>query len=78
MTAVEWFSLVKEGGAYVSPLLLGAIFWLSADRNRLLNSLKAKDDLLKEKDDKLASLSERTLVFMAEIKTFLFQGGRPA
>lgn len=78
MTEVQWFALVKEGGTYVSPLLLGAILWLLADRNRLLNSLKAKDDLLKEKDDKLASLSERTLVFMAEIKTFLFQGGRPA
>lgn len=70
--------MVKEGGAYVSPLLLGAIIWLSTDRNRLLTSLKDKDVLLKEKDDKLASLSERTLVFMAEIKTFLFQGGRPA
>jgi hypothetical protein len=78
VTEIQWFAMVKEGGAYVSPLLLGAIIWLSADRNRLLESLNAKDILLKEKDDKLASLSERTLVFMAEIKTFLFQGGRPA
>lgn len=78
MTEIQWFAMAKEGGAYISPLLLGAIFWLSADRKRLLESLKAKDDLLREKDDKLASLSERTLVFMAEIKTFLFQGGRPS
>lgn len=78
MNDLQWFGMVKEGGAYVAPLLLGAIYWLSADRKRLLKSLADKDTLLKEKDDKLLSLSERTLTFMAEIKTFLFQHGRPA
>ncbi len=74
----QWIAWAKEGGAILSPFLVGALFWMNSDRLRLLESLASKDALLKEKDDKLASLSERTLVFMAEIKTFLFQGGRPA
>lgn len=78
MTLEWWFSILKEGGQYCALLELGALIWMNRDRLRLLDSLHAKDVLLKEKDDKLASLSERTLVFMAEIKTFLFQGGRPA
>lgn len=78
MSMEWWVAFVKEGGMYCAVLELGALLWLNVDRKRLLESLSAKDVLLKEKDDKLASLSERTLVFMAEIKTFLFQGGRPA
>lgn len=78
MTTADWYQFVKEGGMYCAVLELGALVWLTTDRKRLLESLGAKDVQLKEKDDKLASLSERTLVFMAEIKTFLFQGGRPA
>ena len=73
-----WIAFVTEGGKYCAVLELAALYWMHTDRSRLLKSLTDKDDLLKEKDDKLASLSERTLVFMAEIKTFLFQGGRPA
>lgn len=75
MTIEWWMAFVKEGGAYCAVLELAAIWWLLSDRSRLLGSLASKDVLLKDKDDKLASLSERTLVFMAEIKTFLFQGG---
>lgn len=78
MTIEWWIAFVKEGGPYCAVLELAAILWLVGDRKRLLESLSSKDGLLKEKDDKLASLSERTLVFMAEIKTFLFQGGRSA
>lgn len=73
-----WVAFVTQGGPYCAVLELAAIIWLNADRKRLLESLSAKDVLLKEKDDNLASLSERTLVFLAEIKTFLFQGGRSA
>jgi hypothetical protein len=71
---VDWIVFAKEAGAYISPLLMGALLWLSADRNRLLNSLSKKDEQLAEKDEKLQSLSERTLVTMTEIKTFLFSG----
>lgn len=78
MTTEWWVAFVTEGGKYCAVLELAAIIWLNVDRKRLLESLTAKDALLKEKDDKLASLSERTLTFMAEIKTFLFQGGRAA
>lgn len=76
MTIEQWFEVVQKGGAICAVLLLGALIWMNADRKRLLTSLSAKDDLLKEKDDKLASLSERTLVTLAEIRTFLFQGIR--
>jgi hypothetical protein len=75
---VDWIVWAKEAGAYISPLLMGAVIWLNADRNRLLESLGKKDVLLSEKDEKLQSLSERTLVTMTEIKTFLFSAGRGA
>jgi hypothetical protein len=75
---VDWLAFAKEAGAYISPLLMGAVFWLNADRNRLLDSIGKKDVQLLDKDEKLQSLSERTLVTMAEIKTFLFSAGRSA
>jgi hypothetical protein len=71
---VDWIAWAKEAGAYISPLLMGAVIWLNADRNRLLEALGKKDSLLMDKDEKLQSLAERTLVTMAEIKTFLFSG----
>lgn len=71
-----WVAFVTQGGQYCAVLELAALLWMNADRKRLLESLSAKDVLLKEKDDNLASLSERTLVFLAEIRTFLFQNGR--
>ena len=73
---MDWLNFAKEAGAYISPLLMGAVIWLNADRNRLLESIGKKDALLSDKDEKLQSLSERTLVTMAEIKTFLFSAGR--
>lgn len=68
MTIEWWTAFVTEGGKYCAVLELAAIWWL-------LKQLAARDQTLKEKDDKLASLSERTLVFMAKIETFLFKGG---
>lgn len=76
MNTEWWVAFVSEGGKYCAVLELAAIIWLNVDRKRLLESLSAKDVLLKEKDDKLLSLSERTIVSITEIKTFLFQGGR--
>lgn len=73
---MDWISFAKEAGAYISPLLMGAVIWLNIDRNRLLESLGKKDIIISEKDEKLQSLSERTLVTMTEIKTFLFSAGR--
>lgn len=73
-----WVTFVTEGGKYCAVLELAALLWMNADRKRLLESLTKKDALLKEKDDNLASLSERTLTFLAEIRTFLFQNGRSA
>lgn len=73
---MDWIVFAKEAGAYISPLLMGAVIWLNADRNRLLNSIGKKDVQLLDKDEKLHALSERTLVTMTEIKTFLFSAGR--
>ena len=73
---MDWITYAKEAGVYISPLLMGAVIWLNADRNRLINALGQKDELLSAKDDKLHDLSERTLVTMTEIKTFLFNAGR--
>lgn len=73
---MDWITFAKEAGAYISPLLMAAILWLVTDRNRLLDSLSKKDSVIAEKDEKLQSLSERTLVTMTEIKTFLFSGVR--
>ncbi len=61
----QWFALAKEGGAYISPLLLGAILWLNSERKRLIEENKLKDD-------RLVILSERSLTVIAEVKTFLF------
>lgn len=65
MSLAEWFAFAKEAGAYISPLLLGAILWLNEDRKRLIAENK-------QKDDRLVSLSERCLTVFAEVKTFMF------
>lgn len=65
MEIAQWFSLVKEGGAYVAPLLLGAIFWLNQDRKRLIEENKTKDQ-------RLVTLSEQSIALAAELKMFLF------
>lgn len=78
MPIEQWFQIVKDGGAVAAVLLLGAVLWLNADRNRLLEALKDKDSIIADKDTKLETLSERTLVLLAEVKTFLFHGGRPS
>lgn len=72
-----WFQKVQEGGAVAAVLLLGATLWLNSDRKRLLDALESKDKLIASKDADLKSLSEQTLVLLAEVKTFLFHGGRP-
>lgn len=72
-----WFQKVQEGGAISAVLLLGALIWMAIDRKRLLDALDAKDVLIKTKDDQLLNLSERTMVVLTRIETFLFHGGRP-
>jgi hypothetical protein len=65
VTIEQWFAFVKEAGAYISPLLLGAIVWLDSDRKRLIAENKLKDE-------RLVSLSERFITVATELKTFLF------
>ena len=71
-----WFQKVQEGGAITAVLLLGALIWMNVDRKRLLAALDLKDQIIAKKDDDLQSLSKETLVLLAEVKTFLFHGGR--
>lgn len=65
MTLEWWFQVVKDGGAIAAILLLGALIWLNIDRNRLIEELRVKDE-------KLVSLSERTITILTELRTFLF------
>lgn len=65
MSLEWWFQAVKDGGAAVSVLLLGALVWMNVDRNRLIAENQ-------EKDKQLADLAERTIIVMTELRTFLF------
>jgi hypothetical protein len=59
----DWLGYLREGSPYA--LLLGAVYWLNAERVRLLSELK-------DRDAKIEALAERVLTLTAEIKTFLF------
>lgn len=74
MISPETLDLIQKGGMIV--LLLIAVAWLVSDRNRLLESLRSKDRIIAEKDDKLLALSERTFTVLAELKGLL--GGKGA
>ena len=62
---IDWIAYVKEGGAWCAPMLLMAVYWLNAERVRLLQEVRTRDE-------KLEDLSDRALTVMAELKTFLF------
>ena len=64
MSIEQWFDLAQRGGAILCPFLLGAILWLNQDRNRLIAENKLKDD-------RLVSLSERSLTVFAEVRSFM-------
>lgn len=44
----NWFDLVQKGGSVAAPLLMGALIWLNAERNRLLRSNESKDQQILE------------------------------
>lgn len=69
MLSPETLELIQKGGMLL--LLLIAIGWLVADRNRLLKSLSDKDTVIQAKDAKLLALSERTIATMTEFKGLL-------
>lgn len=75
---MDWFALAEKAGMYAAPLLMGALIWMNFERLRLLGVVEEKDKQLLVKDEKLANLSLQTSVTLAEIKTFLFNSGRPA
>lgn len=68
MTAAEWYALAKEGGAYLAPFLLAALFWMDRERKRLIAENKVKED-------RLVGLSERCITVMTEMKERLFFHG---
>lgn len=65
----DWFDFVQKTGASSSVFLLGALYWLNSERSRLLKELE-------KRDEKLESLSERFLVMMTEVRTFLLASGK--
>lgn len=64
MSMEQLFNFVQQGGSYCAPLLLVALYWLSRDRQRLL-------DENKEKDQRLQGLSEQLITISTELKVFL-------
>lgn len=62
---MDWITWAKEAGAYISPLLMAAVFWLNADRVRLIEENKLKDGRLQD-------LAERLIIVSTELKVFLF------
>lgn len=69
MFSPETLELIQKGGMLV--LLLIAIGWLVADRNRLIKSLSSKDEAIATKEAQLLALSERTIATMTEFKGLL-------
>lgn len=67
---MDWITWAKEAGVYISPLLMAALFWLNAERVRLLNESKLKDD-------RLLDLSERLIIISTELKLYLFNERKP-
>lgn len=65
----ETIELIQKGGVLVVLMLV--IGWLLADRNRLLSSIKSKDEMLALKDDKLSALAERTITAIVEFRGLL-------
>lgn len=70
----ETFEMIQKGGVVL--LLLIAVCWLVWDRNRLLGSLKSKDELIAKKDSQLLDVTKQTIMVMTELKGLL--GGRGA
>lgn len=75
MTTEALFAFVREGGAYCAPLLLLAILALLKDRNRLLDSLGAKDKLIAAKDAQVLSLADRVIEVTTAVRTLLASKG---
>ena len=65
VTVAQWFDLAKQGGAVLVPFLLGALFWMAADRNRVIADNKLKDERLLE-------LSKQWTVVWTEMRAYLF------
>ncbi len=61
--AFDWFDAIQKGGAVSAVLTVGALGWVIRDRARILVAyaadMKAKDDLIADKDAKLLDVSVR-------------------
>lgn len=65
----EALELIQKGGMIL--LLLIAIVWLAVDRNRLLESLRSKDEIIAKKDDQLLSITDRIIPLLTELKMLM-------
>lgn len=64
MPLADLIEYVKSGGGICAPLLLLALFWMNGERKDAVAEAKAANE-------KMASLSERTIVLFTEIKGLL-------
>lgn len=67
MTLADWIEYVKASGSVCAPLLLIALLWMNNERKNALTKYE-------KSNDKLQSLSEKTIVLLTEIKGLF--GGR--
>jgi hypothetical protein len=62
---MDWIAWAKEAGAYISPLLMGAVIWQERERLRLLDENKALTG-------KVEALAERIITVATRLDQFLF------
>lgn len=62
---MDWIAWAKEAGAYISPLLMGALIWQERERLRLLSENKTLGG-------KIEALAERVITVATRLDQFLF------
>jgi hypothetical protein len=68
MPIAELLELVKTGGGICAVLLLLALIWMNKQLEKAHTERKEALEKLETSNEKLQSLSERTLVLLTEIK----------
>lgn len=62
---MDWITWAKEAGAYIAPLLMGAVIWQERERLRLVADLKLKSA-------EVTDLAKQVITVATELRVFLF------
>jgi len=64
--AIEWWlAFMERAGAVAAVLEFGALWWLNADRNRVVADLKVKSA-------EVTDLAKQVITVATELRVFLF------